>query len=195
MKNLDKHNDSELAGMLWAKSPKCDHAFNTLFERYGAKLNAFCIFKSKNRADAEELFEDTWLKFLDRAKSGKQIDNALPYLYSIARTLAIDKYRRDNAKRKVKIEFFDSTDIDFNYPSELKTDSIEDDEIFDLVMAAASTLDDIYREAFVLKWFGGLDNSEIAEITGATVAAVKMRVGRAMERIIKIIKPKFKDAF
>ena len=44
------------------------------------------------------------------------------------------------------------------------------------------------REAFVLKHVEGLPYEEIAELTGATVASLKMRMHRAYDRLRELMK-------
>ena len=44
-------------------------------------------------------------------------------------------------------------------------------------------LDEVHREAFVLKLGEGLEYEEIARITGASVPALKMRVKRARDQV------------
>jgi DNA-directed RNA polymerase specialized sigma24 family protein len=58
-----------------------------------------------------------------------------------------------------------------------------------MVRIAVSSLEEIYREAFVLLWFGGLTHKEIGEIQGVSTANAKMRCHRAMNEVVKILKP------
>ena len=54
-------------------------------------------------------------------------------------------------------------------------------EARDLLGKLLDPLDPALREAFLLKYGEELDYSEMAEITGASVSALKMRVKRACD--------------
>jgi RNA polymerase sigma-70 factor, ECF subfamily len=189
MNNSNKYTDENLLAELRENSPQSGQAFDILFNKYSSRLNAYCLFKTDNKLDAEEIFEDTWLKFLDRVRNGKELTEVLPYLYTIARTIIIDKYRRENATKSIGIEYKDINDLDelvnpFEFESEL-----EREELISLIKIAVSELDEIYKDTFVLQWFGGMTQKEIAKILDISIGSVKMRSHRAMSEIIKILKP------
>ena len=71
MKKFSKYSDDELMEIIRDDSRRSAAAFDALYEKYSTKLNTFCIFKTNRIEDAEELFEDTWLKFLDKVKKIK----------------------------------------------------------------------------------------------------------------------------
>jgi RNA polymerase sigma-70 factor (ECF subfamily) len=193
MNNYNKYSDEKLLELLREKSPVFDYAFDTIFNRYGAKLNAFCIFKTENKQDAEEVFEDTWLKFLDRIKNGIVLNNILPYLYTIAKNLITDRFRQKKSMKNIIIEYNDFSKLDENPGSFNLENQIENQELMELINIALSNLDDLYKDTFVMFWFGGLSHKEIAEILQISISAVKMRSHRAMNDLTKMLKPYFAD--
>ncbi len=58
-----------------------------------------------------------------------------------------------------------------------------DPALLEAIEAALATLAVDQREAFILKHVEGLEYEEMAEVTGAGVSALKMRVKRAIERL------------
>ena len=64
---------------------------------------------------------------------------------------------------------------------------VDAQETFDDVQYALGALDPLQREAFLLKHVEDLSYDEIAEITGAGVSALKMRVKRACERLRELL--------
>ena len=50
------------------------------------------------------------------------------------------------------------------------------------------TLEDIYHEAFVLRYIEGLKPKEIAEITGETVNVISVRINRAKRQVQQKLK-------
>ena len=77
-------------------------------------------------------------------------------------------------------------------PLDLQLQS-ENDNMIEIIKASLDCLDEIYRETFVLQWFGGMSQQEISEITGTSVANVKIRSHRAMTKLIKLLKPYLAD--
>jgi RNA polymerase sigma-70 factor (ECF subfamily) len=193
MNNYNKYSDEKLLELLREKSPLFDYAFDAIFNRYGAKLNAYCIFKMENRLDAEEVFEDTWLKFLDRIKQGIVLPNILPYLYTIAKNLITDRFRHKNSQKNITIEYNDFTNLDEQISSFSLEEQLDNQELMTLINIALSNLDSIYRDTFVMFWFGGLSHKEISEIMQISISAVKMRSHRAMNELTKMLKPYFAD--
>ena len=164
MNNYNKYSDEKLLELLKTKSPVFDYAFDAIFNRYSAKLFAFCIFKTENKQDAEEVLEDTWLKFLDRIKSGLVLNNILPYLYTISKNLITDRYRQKKAIKNINIEFNDFSKLDEQMSSLSLDLQMDNQEMMSLINIALNNIDEIYRDTFVMFWFGGLSHKEISEI-------------------------------
>lgn len=186
MKDFSKYEDSQLVALIASDNSYANSAFNVLYFRYCDKLNSYCLFITDSREDAEDLHQETWLKFHKMALAGKN-DVRLPiYLYTIARSLNIDKYR---VKKNSFVAYSDI--IDFNQIPDIFNlqYSIDNKDLMNLVAMALYNLKAIYRETFVLKWFSGLTNPEIAQITGETVDCIKQRSSRAMDEVLKILKP------
>ena len=61
------------------------------------------------------------------------------------------------------------------------------------VHAALASLDDTQREALQLAFFGGLSQSEIAQVTGAPLGTVKGRIRLAMRHLRAILAPQTGD--
>lgn len=186
---MNKYTDDKLTRIIADDDKQNALAFEVLYERYATRLNSYCVFKSISSEDAEELFEDVWLKFLENIRKGVKVESVIAYLFTIARTLAIDRYRKENSRKNLKIEYMDATDID-SYLSQLDLyQEIENSNLMEIIRTSLDCLDDIYKETFVLQWFGGLNMKEIAEITGVSVSSVKMRSHRAMQKLTNILKP------
>ncbi|MDT3737959.1 MAG: RNA polymerase sigma factor [Candidatus Kapabacteria bacterium] len=195
MQNFTRYSDEELIRLLGdTRGNTADRAVDALYERYSAKLNMYCIYKAKNNYDAEEIFEDTWMKFLCRIREGKEFTSVLPYLYSIAHNLVIDKYRANNSRKNIDIEYREITDFDEGMNQFNLQEHIEQNELIEIVRNVLAAIDTIYSETFILQWFGGLNQKEIAEVLGISLSAVKMRSHRAMKEVIKFVKPFYSDA-
>ena len=190
MINYSKYNDDDLLMLLGEKSPVCDQSFYALYHRYSEQLNVYCLFKAANESDAEEIFQDTWMKFYNSVRAGTKPDIVMALLYKIARNLSIDKYRSNKSSQYLSL---DSIDIErIAAPFSLNT-QIERNDLLEVIGLAVNNLDDIYKETFVLQWFGGLSLTEIADVLGETIGCIKMRSHRAMSDLIKSLKPYIKE--
>ena len=66
------------------------------------KIFRYCYYKIKNQDIAEDLTQDTFLRFL---KSGyREQGKQLQYLYTIARNLCIDHYRKNNVDMLIPVD-------------------------------------------------------------------------------------------
>jgi len=57
------------------------------------KIYRYCYFKLKNRNVAEDITQETFLHFIN-AKNYKNTGQALNYLYTIAKNLCINEYKK-----------------------------------------------------------------------------------------------------
>ncbi len=62
-----------------------------------------------------------------------------------------------------------------------------------LIRAAIKTLPEDYAEVFILREYDGLSYAEIAEVTGESLANVKVRIYRAKQKIRETLAPYLAD--
>lgn len=61
------------------------------------KIYRYCYFKLQNRETAEDITQETFLRFLE-SNSYRDTGQVLHYLYSIARNLCINEYHRPHTQ-------------------------------------------------------------------------------------------------
>ena len=69
------------------------HRDGILIKKQYDKIYRYCYFKLHNRELAEDITQETFLKYLERYRFSSS-ETALKYLYTIAGHLCIDQYRR-----------------------------------------------------------------------------------------------------
>ena len=84
MNIYEKYSDKELVSLLREPSPTTDQAFNVVYSKYSSQLYGYCLYKSASAREAEELHQDSWLRFYNAVKSGKNPENILPFLFSVS---------------------------------------------------------------------------------------------------------------
>ena len=184
-----KYSDKELIDLLKEPSPTTDQAFNIVYRKYSSQLFGYCVYKSASNEEAEELLQDTWLRFYNAVRNGKHLNNILPFLFSIARNISIDKYRSRNAKKQIEINYLDTNILEqFSDPFNMQ-DEFDREELSNLIRLGINYLDEIYKDAIALYWFGNLTYTEIAEICNETEACIRTRLARAFKQLAGILKP------
>lgn len=69
------------------------HRDGILIKKQYDKIYRYCYFKLHNRELAEDITQETFLKYLERYRFSSP-ETALKYLYTIAGHLCIDQYRK-----------------------------------------------------------------------------------------------------
>lgn len=173
----------ELARGLRRRDPELlDH----LIERYQFRLYRYLVFLTGCRETAEDLFQETWLRVLERGGQYDGKSRFEPWLFRIARNLAIDRSRR---KPMASLEAALGTP-DGGAPREVEaSDAVS---AFDLVAveekqaslnSAVTELPAAYREVLSLRFQEELALEEIAAVVGAPLSTVKSRLYRGLEAL------------
>src|SRR5499433_1045045 len=150
-----------------------------LFERYAPALLRFTDRLLSDRASAEEVTQEVFVKLIARAHQYDGRAEVSSWLFAIAANACRDRRRRDRRATVVPLE---------GVPEPVqKGDGIEsvlsDRERREAVRRALAALSEEQREALVLARYHGLPYAEIAEVLGISVGAVKTRIFRAVETL------------
>lgn len=180
--NYAKYSDEELCGIVSRKKSDADKAFAELYARHSHKMYSYCLRMTGDANDARDVFQESFIKFYNTIVEKVSFTNAAGYLMTITRNMCINKKRAHRVL--LNIEDLDLSTTDTAY---------ENSEMLDLIAAALECLDTDYKEAFILRMYQGQSYDEIAEITGASVSAVKNRVWRAKEKLKTILTPYMED--
>lgn len=161
-------------------------AYRVLIGRHQGRFARFAFRMLGNREDAEEALQDAFVRAyraLGQCADPDRFDNWC------FRILA-NRCRTRGARRSR----YEATFV----PDELALQSAADPasangtgpEEAEEVYRALGLLDDTSREAFLLKYVEELTYEEMAEITGDSVSALKMRVKRACDRLRQLLEAK-----
>jgi RNA polymerase sigma-70 factor (ECF subfamily) len=141
---------------------------------YGRRLYGLCLSLCRNRADADDLYQETWLKVL---KSKDKFDASRPFEPWLARICA-NAYR--NILRRLK-----RSPIFNSFPSsEAKDAAINQapaaaDGDFSDLHEAINRLPEKMRVSVLLYYFSGFDVKEAAKALGVKEGTVKSRLSKA----------------
>jgi RNA polymerase sigma-70 factor (ECF subfamily) len=184
--NTMESEDSTIARGLRLREPALlDH----LIEQYQHRLLRYLVYLTGNGDLAQDLFQETWIRVLER---GHQFDGQRPFstwLYAIARNLTIDTFRK---KRMLSLDGLmedeDHAPLEPVDPGPLPWQHLAQHEQTDQINAALLRIPAQYREAVVLRFKDELSLEEIAGVTRSPIGTVKSRLYRGLNLLMEQLK-------
>lgn len=143
-----------------------------LQEQYD-KVYKYCYYKVKNRDVAEDITQETFLKYFDQ-NSYISHGKPLAYLYTIAKNLCIDYFRQ----RKTE-QLDESLKSDFEIQSVLTTV---------VVRQAVESLPSELAEVVLLRYGSELAIKEIATVLDISRFAVYRKLNAAESELKKLLR-------
>jgi len=148
-------------------------------------------YRITGRADvAEELCQEAFIKYYERVDTFPDLDQAKYWLIRVSKNLALNWAKRAGRERRAYERVF--------HQPERATPTGEQElirrESQEAVQKALTLLPHNLRTVLVLKEYGQLSYREIGSIVGITEGNVKVRVFRARERLLQIMKEEDVDA-
>ena len=161
-------------------------AFDALLARYQHRLYRYLLRLTANPALADDLFQETWLKVITRIHRYDERRPFEPWLFSVARNLAIDHLRKtapESLDEPAESGETRSAQLGAGEPGAL--DRLLDHERQAVVARRLAELPALYREALSLRFEEEMPFEEIAGVLSAPVSTVKSRVQRALALLRK----------
>ena len=162
-------------------------AFEALYARHKGPLYRFVLRSVKAAAEAEEIFQDVWMRAIEARARYQPTAKFRTWLYTIAHNRFVDHWRAKGLS-VVPLENDDGTTIDVPAgPSAEPHRRAEARQSVARLLEAIAALPAAQREAFLLHEEGGLSVAEIAAITGTNEEAAKSRLRYAMNKLREAI--------
>jgi RNA polymerase sigma-70 factor (ECF subfamily) len=172
--------DTTLAGLKRGDSG----ALEAVMSHYQHRLYRFLIRLTQDPATAEDLFQQTWLRVIEKIGRYDARHHFTPWLFAVARNLAIDYLRK---RREISLEVSPEFGLS---PIERLTaagaDPLEQLLEFErgaMLAAAIANLPLIHREVLTLRFEEDMKLEQISEVSGVPLSTVKSRLLRAMESL------------
>lgn len=162
-------------------------AFETLYGKHKGGLYRFVLRSVKGRAEADELFQDVWMRVIEARSRYAAQAKFTTWLYTIAHNRLVDHWR---AKGLTLVSLDDEdggVPEPMAGPGSEPQRNVEARQALDRLAAALAALPLAQREAFLLHHEGGLTAAEIAAATGTHEEAAKSRLRYAMKRLREAI--------
>ncbi|MGA9527019.1 MAG: RNA polymerase sigma factor [Terriglobales bacterium] len=174
--------NTEIARGLKRRDPDLlDH----LIEKYQHRLLRYLVYLTGSREQAEDFFQDTWIRVLERGHQYDGRHEFSTWLFAVARNLVIDQMRR---KQPASLDSL--TDREDSAPFDIPAigqptafDATVQREQNEHISAGMEHIVAEYREALVLRFQEGMSLEEIAQVTGAPLGTVKSRIYRGLSAL------------
>jgi len=161
------------------------NAFTQLYEQYKTRLYSYCLRLLRNRQNAEDAVQETFVKVYAGCNSVHSSQSLRGWIFTIARNEAF------GILRKTKIDFVEEDGQ--VWESETPLELVLRSEVKDIVQHFLGELKPEYREVLILREYENLPYGEIASITSSTESGVKSRLFKARNALTKKLEPYFRE--
>lgn len=159
-----------------------EKSFAVLYGRYRLQLYAYLSRRVSCQADADDLFEECWLRVIKNLDRYQDDGIFGAWLLRVARNLWLDRLRSDRRSRmSVPLDDADAVPVEPAAPEKDRPDRVSSaDELAELVRGALDELRPELREVFVLRQ-ENRPFREIAEIQNCSINTVLSRMQYALK--------------
>jgi RNA polymerase sigma-70 factor (ECF subfamily) len=164
-------------------------ALSELYDRYSRLVFSLALHSVGDRAAAEEITQDVFLRAWQRARQYRaERAKVSTWLTSITRHRAIDQLRRRGSRPEMRsvawAEIPPEAEPSINGPEESAALTMERTR----VRAAIARLSVTQKQVLALAYFQGLTQSQIAETLGLPLGTVKTRIRLGMQKLREMLR-------
>lgn len=184
--SLHEHDTSDESLLRQYRAGR-EEAFTLLFRRYSRRLFGFVLGIVHDQDLADDVIQRVFVKLARRPEIFKPRASFSSWIHQVARNAALDALKssrgrlmRERRDRTIEDKIPEPVELtDHQHPGE----GTRNDAIRSLVSRAIERLEGPKREALVLREYSELSYSEIAEITGRSLATIKQDIYQARQAL------------
>lgn len=157
-----------------------------LIEQNQFRLFRYLLHLTGSRERAEDFFQETWVRVLER---GSQYDGKWKFeawLFTIARNLVLDWHRRKKPESFESLRGAEEDAPAFDLKDEKSATPLEsylNEEQREGIHTSLGKIPAVYREVLVLRFQEEMQLEEIAGVMSTPVSTVKSRLYRGLEAL------------
>lgn len=159
-------------------------AFDVLFERHRSRVFHFVLRMIGNRAEAEEVFQDVFLRIHRKLDRYKSLGRFSTWMFAVANRICLDALRKK--KRERWLSFGDKI-VDPVASSNPERELYED-QIKVKLMREVERLETNIKQVFLLRIEGNLMFREIAEALDIPLSTALARYHQAVSHLKEAMK-------
>jgi RNA polymerase sigma-70 factor (ECF subfamily) len=156
-----------------------------LIEQYQQRLYRYLLFLTGQPALAEDLFQETWIRVLERGHQYNAKSKFESWLFAIARNLVIDVSRRKKLRSLEELAN-PETNQPYEPPDERAISALQmlvSRENEQAVQLSLMKIPSYYREVLLLRFHEELGLEEIATVLSTPLSTVKSRLYRGLDAL------------
>lgn len=160
-------------------------AQNELYRRFAGKMMGVCMRYTRNREDAADVLQDSFVKIFINLRSFKGEGSFEGWMKRIMINTALKHYRKN-------LKYKEESDIDAAYDIGFDSNIVSNISAGEL-MKMIQQLPDGYRTIFSLYVLEGYQHNEIGEMLGISEGTSKSQLSRARGFLMKNINDNQKE--
>ncbi|MEQ6375974.1 RNA polymerase sigma factor [Bacillaceae bacterium S4-13-56] len=155
------------------------------FDLYGDDIFHFLLYRVGS-SDAEDLVQEVFIRALKSYKHFENLSSPKTWLYSIARNVAIDEWRKRGSRKWKKLIPLDKSPevVSYETPEFILDGNEETHRIF----SAIRQLKPSYQEVTILRGVKELSIKETADILNWSESKVRSTQHRARQVLLEILR-------
>ena len=166
-----------------------NEAFDVLLDRYKDKLFSYILYSVQNEDEANDLFQETFIKAIVNIRNGHYVDTGkfYPWLTRIAHNLIIDQFRCEKNENTISNDESEADLYDMASASESNIENeIISEQILEDVQKLVNFLPDTQQEIIRMRFYQNLSFKEISKITGVSINTALGRIRYAILNMRKL---------
>ncbi len=163
-----------------------EDAMNRFVEKYYDKILNYCHYHCYDRQAAQDLTQDTFVRFFGALAGFQAMGKSVNYLYVIARNLCIDHAKRP---RELSTDYFSQGEGDIDSAVQIHMSGISTEETerrLDIANALKKLPEEL-EEIIILHYFQDYTLRRSAELLGIGLPLAKYRIRRAKEELARLL--------
>lgn len=188
MLTLPQQDDKSELELVESAREGNSQAIGALYERYSSRVYSYIYVRVGNRAEAEDVTGQVFLKMLEKLPDFRwQGAGFAAWIFRIAHNQTVDALRKRSRVNELPIEAV--SDLLASDGTDPQRHAERSDALAHLREAVAR-LSDLQAQVIVLKYAGELSNPEVAEIMSRTPNAISSLHYEAIKNLGKILTEK-----
>ncbi len=157
--------------------------FHRLYDEYHQDVFQFLIYLVKNRTVAEDLSHEVYVRVLKAYDRFEGRSTEKTWLFSIAKNVAIDHFRKARVRDRHSFDAFDWEQEQLVSPTKSPEQFVELNEEMNHLLTGLEHCTGDQKMVIVMRYFQELSIAETAEILGWTEGKVKTTQHRAIKAL------------
>ncbi len=165
------------------------HSFNILFRRYYSELYYYGIKLIPDPDFIKECIQEVFIRVWETRQNVADVENGKAYLLVCLRRMLLVQNKKNKLRQSVEVDQIENSIFYFEL-NEFEKHNELSEEVHHALLSAVNSLTSRQRELVMLFFYHGMTYSEIAEITGISIQAVRNLMYRTLIHLRKTISEK-----